>query len=116
MRTMTRENRINISIARDFAIVPGPRYESYGDDSGEKFLNIFLIPKFEEARATGRKLYVDLDGTEGYSSAFLDGSFGELARAKGIKEVLDTIEFKSDEEPFLIKEIKGYIDPSQKDV
>jgi hypothetical protein len=56
-----------------------------------------------------------LDGTAGYATSFLEAAFGGLAREFGKDTVLDCLKFKSDEEPYLIDEIKGYIKDVQKD-
>ena len=55
------------------------------------------------------QLVIILDGGFGYAPSFLEEAFGGLAREFGVKEVLDTLEFISDDEPSLISEIKGYI-------
>lgn len=94
---------------KDFSRYPGPRYEEQGPDSGERFLNEVLKPKFLEAETASKKLIVDLDGTEGYSTAFLDGSFGVLAREFSSKRVLKTIEFITNDEPSLEAEIIVYM-------
>ena len=50
---------------------------------------------------------VDLDGTEGYATSFLEATFGGLAREFDAAEINRVIKFKSDDEPFLIQE--GYV-------
>lgn len=50
-----------------------------------------------------------MDGVAGYATSFLEAAFGGLAREFPIEEVVETINFKSDEEPYLIKEIQQYI-------
>lgn len=94
---------------KDFSRYPGPRKITQGPHSGEKFINDILRPRFKEAEENGVKLIVDLDGTEGYSTAFLDGSFGELAREYGSERVLATIGFITNDEPSLEGEIKYYM-------
>jgi hypothetical protein len=104
---------IKISIATDFSRFPGPRKTFQGKHSGESFLNEILRPKYLEAVKTNQKLVVDLDNTEGYLSAFLDGSFGELAREFGNEPVLETLELISQDEPFLKDEIRYYMKPKK---
>jgi hypothetical protein len=98
-----------ISIAKDFADTPGPRARDEGDFSGEEFLEGVLRPAYLQAVQEGGTLTVDLDGTEGYATSFLEATFGGLAREFDAAEVLKVITFKSDDEPFLVNEIKGYI-------
>jgi hypothetical protein len=99
---------MNIRI-RDFTRYPGPRYVSQGPYSGEKFLDEILRPQFMEAETRLQALVVDLDGTEGYSTAFLDGSFGVLAREIGADRVLKTVQFVTNDEPSLEAEIIYYM-------
>lgn len=63
-----------IKIATDFSPVPSGRYRTDGPDSGERFREEFLIPALEG----GGKLIVDIDGTEGYQTSFLEEAFGGL--------------------------------------
>lgn len=64
-----------VSIARDFTLTPGPRYIRQGKWSGEKFRN-YLVSKINQYGS----VLVDLDGTRGYGSSFLDEAFGGLVR------------------------------------
>lgn len=68
-----------------------------------------LEPRFLEARENGEKLFVDLDGVEGYATSFLEAAFGGLARKYGTEAVQKVLSFKSEEEPYLIEEIEEYI-------
>jgi STAS-like domain of unknown function (DUF4325) len=52
---------------------------------------------------------VDLDGTEGYATSFLEATFGGLAREFVATDILKIITLKSEDEPFLIDEVRGYI-------
>jgi hypothetical protein len=101
---------MNLSIAKEFSVTPGPRSKADGEFSGEEFLEKLLIPKFREAEDAGETLAVDLDGTEGYATSFLEAAFGELARRFGKEKVQKILVFKSDDEPFLIGEIQRYIE------
>lgn len=102
-------NRNRIDIAREFTKTPGPRAIDEGEYSGEIFLRDFLRPKYITARNENNKLIINLDGTDGYATSFLESVFGGLAREYSPKEVLDTLEFISLEEPYLIEEIADYI-------
>lgn len=70
---------VMISIASDFSRFPGGRYVTDGPHSGEKFRDNVLIPAFSK----NEKVSVNLDGTRGYGSSFLEEAFGGLVR-KGI--------------------------------
>lgn len=64
----------------DFTEYPGPRYSSQTkeDTSGESFYVKRLNPMFYNCYMNNKLLVVDLDGTSGYPSSFLDEAFGEL--------------------------------------
>jgi hypothetical protein len=98
-----------ISIAKDFSETPGPRARDEGEFSGDQFLQEILRPAYLQAVEDGSTLTVDLDGTEGYATSFLEATFGGLAREFDAAEINRVLKFKSDDEPFLIKEIAGYI-------
>jgi hypothetical protein len=99
---------IRLSVAKEFSRTPGPRRSSEGKFSGEDFL-VLLRQRFDEARAQSTRLLVDLDGAAGYATSFLEAAFGGLAREEDPQTVLDTLEFKSNDEPDLIAEIRQYI-------
>lgn len=67
-----------IVLARDFARHPGPRFVSQGPNSGEKFRKL-LVKNLTDYD----KVAVDLDGTSGIGSSFLDEAFGGLVFAEG---------------------------------
>lgn len=100
---------MRICISEEFSETPGARYKCEGDNSGEEFRESMLIPRYRDARRLNEKLLVDLDGSYGYPTSFLDEAFGGLARIFGSDEVLDTLEFKSEDEPSLVKDIHNYI-------
>lgn len=105
---------IVISIAKDFSRTPGPRYIKEGSFSAELFLKEILEEKFREVMETDNKIIVDLDGTMGYATSFLEETFGGLARKYGSEKVEKVIKIKSDEEPWLISDIKNYIEDVRK--
>ncbi len=110
---MDGEN-INISVAEDFSITPGPRYRDEGDFSGEECRESIVVPAYNSAREQGKKLVVNLDGTIGYGTSFLEEVFGGLARTYSTQEVLEILEIQSDEEPYLKDDITGYINDAKK--
>ena len=98
-------------VAKEFSVTPGVRYPDEGPFSGQEFRRNFLMPKLKKAIEKGVKLLIDLDGSAGYGSSFLEESFGGLIREEGLAfEVIDkTLDYKSDEDPSIIEEIKQYI-------
>lgn len=94
-----------INIANDFSVYPGGRYRKDGDYSGEEFRESLLLPAFEN----NDKVEIELDGTRGYGSSFLEESFGGLVR-RGYKaaEVIRKLVFITKKENLII-EILSYI-------
>lgn len=100
-----------LKISKDFSRTPGPRYRVEGDFSGEEFREQVLRNHVLQAINTGEKLTIDLDGTEGYGTSFLEEAFGGLIREDhlGYNEVVDTLHFISNEEEYLIDDIQSYL-------
>ena len=63
-----------------------------------------------------QKLVIDIDGTEGYATSFLDEAFGRLSKKFGKDEVWNNIEIISIDEPDWIEEIKDYIYEDRPDI
>lgn len=93
-----------INVAKDFSRAPAGRYISDGPNSGERFRNQILVP----ALNGGGMVTLELDGTRGYGSSFLEEAFGGLIRL-GFKsaDLLRLIVFKTSD-PSLVSEIKSY--------
>lgn len=72
-----------LSIANDFTKYPGFRYKHLGKGSGEEFFTDHLIPAFTNYDV----VTIELDGTNGYGSSFLDEAFGSLVRDLKISPV-----------------------------
>lgn len=100
---------MTLNVAREFSPVPGPRLESEGPHSAVEFREKHLKPRFLEARERGDLLVVDLDGGFGYATSFLEEAFGGLARQFSADEVQQTIQIKSDDEPYLVADVDRYI-------
>jgi hypothetical protein len=98
-----------LNVAKEFSETPGPRCRKDGEFSGEEFLENHLNPAYLKARAENGVLLVDLDGTAGYATSFLEEAFGGLARKYPKEEVGKRLEFKSDDEAYLIDDIRTYI-------
>jgi STAS-like domain of unknown function (DUF4325) len=98
-----------LSIAKEFSETPGPRSSEEGAFSGEEFRETLLEPRFKEALGSGHELIVDLDGTVGYATSFLEAAFGGLARIYEPELVLKTLVLRCEDEPSLIVEVQKYI-------
>ena len=100
-----------INIATQYTITPGARYVTDGDFSGQDFREKFLEPFF--SNTSEEKVIINLDGTMGYATSFLEESFGGLVRKFGNKftnkDIFEKFEFISNDEPACIDEIKKYI-------
>ena len=103
------ENTIVLNVATEFSRTPGPRFRTEGKFAGEEFRETILKDRFAQAINEGAKLQVNLDGGYGYATSFLEETFGGLARIYDPGLVRETLVFKSDEEPYLIEDIVGYI-------
>lgn len=108
--------KIVINLAERFRF-PGPRFIALGPQSGEEFKN-YLIGELHKIYPFGFnhfdknnsiKVIVNLDGTQGYGSSFLEEGFGGLIRAGIPYDLVKNIDIISDEEPELICDIKDYI-------
>lgn len=98
-----------IKIAEQYSKTPGGRWKKLGNYSGEEFYESLLLPKYEEALSDGEKLIIYLDGARSYPNSFLDQSFGELARQKGVEEVRNRIFFKTDNFKWIVEYINKEI-------
>lgn len=101
-------NEIRINISKEYTTTPGGRYVAHGAFSGEDFREKFLIPLFKNEKDL-TPIFIELDGTEGYPSSFLEECFGGLARKVGKNICLKRLKFISEEDSVLLDEIKQYI-------
>lgn len=102
------------NIAAEFSQTPGARYRTDGNDSGQEFYEDVLESLFDSCLKTGESLKIILDGTDGYATSFLDEAFGRLAETFGVNLVKEKLSFVSEEEPYLLEEIKEYIENAHK--
>src|ERR1035437_3405231 len=86
-------------IISEYTEYPGPRYCIQGNHSGEDFYHTKLNEAFFEAIKNKESLTVDLDGTAGYASSFLDEAFGNLAFDFSSDKVLSNLIIISNQEP-----------------
>ena len=101
------------SIARDFSPNPGPRYIRQGANSGELLRRKLL----RIVRAAGGKIRIDLDGTKGMGSSFLDEAFGGLVRNEGVdrERLLKQLDLRSSVDPSYVDEIRDSIQRAHRD-
>lgn len=98
---------IQINVLTDFSDEPIGRFPEDGPNNGQRFRLEFLIPALEQHDS----VFIDLDGTEGYGSSFLEEAFGGLVRKHGYSssELAERLSFKSEEDDSFISEILQYI-------
>ena len=93
-----------INIANDFSRAPAGRYISDGPNSGERFRDQWLVP----ALKADSSVILEMDGTRGYGSSFLEEAFGGLVRLGFVAgDLTKRIIFRTSD-PSLVSEIKGY--------
>ena len=100
---------IMIKVATDFSETPGARFATQGNFTGQEFRRTILIPAVTEAKQTGEKIIIDLDGTYGYPPSFLEEAFGGLAREFPDEDFSNMFEFITFDEPSLAEKIVKYI-------
>lgn len=100
-----------INVAKDFTRFPSGRFKKNGDTSGEAFREKFLELPIQQ----GEPVTIELDGTIGYGSSFLEEAFGGLVRKLRLttNELQSRVILKS-KDPALIEEINSYIDEAAK--
>jgi len=100
---------VEIIIARDFSVLPIGRYASDGAASAEVFRKQHLGPALLDHDI----VTVVLDGVMGFGSSFLEEAFGGLVRDGLSKPMISKLNIVS-EIPFLIDDIKRYIEEAQR--
>lgn len=105
---------MKIKVLTDFSKVLGARYYSDGPFSGTEFFDRLLSDRFSESIKKGEKLEVDLDGTEGYASSFINEAFRLLAAKYGPDHVSINLIIISNEVPKYKIRVKEAIDEARK--
>lgn len=100
-----------IKIVSDFSPTPGPRYEHEGKNSGEIFRKKILFPEVSKAILENQPFTVDLDGTAGYGTSFLEEAFGGLIRINGLDyhKIIELMSIITEEEDYLLEDIMEYL-------
>ena len=97
-----------IYIAKDFSKFPAGRFVGDGPFSGQQFRRSLLVPALKEHVS----VEVNLDGTLGFGSSFLEEAFGGLVRIEGFTAQFlhTTLKLVCTDDPTLVGEIWSYID------
>lgn len=105
--TMTKTGKA-INIAKQFYDAPAGRFPEDGKYNGQRFRQEYLVP----ALLAEGDVFVDMDGTDGYGSSFLEEAFGGLVRLCGFSpsQLHERLVLKSDEDESFIEEVWEYID------
>lgn len=108
---------MRIKIATDYSTAPGPRRMKEGRYSGEEFRKRLLLPRVKEAAENGSTVEVDLDGTSGYGTSFLEEVFGGLIRNDkfDLATLHRVLQLTSNEEPSLLEEIAEYMNEAEQE-
>ena len=87
-----------IKIATEYSQTPLGRYAADGEFNGTRFREEFLKPALQ----TDPPVEVDIDGTEGYGSSFLEEAFGGLVREGYFKsdDLKDKLKIRSADPDF----------------
>jgi len=99
-----------IRVAIDFSRFPSGRFRSDGDFSGEAFRDDVLAPALASSRF-GDTVEVELDGTLGYGSSFLEEAFSDLHGRCGLTrdEISSRLRITSRADPSLVTESWSYV-------
>jgi hypothetical protein len=102
---------VRVSICSDFNERPGGRFPWEGPNSGEEFREKVLVHRYREARDSGANLIVDLDGTSGYASSFLEEAFGGMIRKRYAEkdDLLRRLTILSGAQPKWVQRVERYI-------
>lgn len=94
---------------RTISTEPAGREEDDGEFSGAAFYDQYLEPKFQEACNDEKILIVNMDGVEGYSTSFLNGSFGKLGEVYAHDVIRKHLIIESNDDALLIDEINDQL-------
>lgn len=98
-----------INVAKEFSRTPGGRYYSDGPASGQEFREKILLPALRDYET----VVIELDGTRGYPSSFLEEAFGGAIRELKISstEFLSRIKLiASSNFDIYVQDIRTYVD------
>lgn len=97
---------IEINIPEEFSKTPGWRTPEDGPKSGQEFYETLLKDRFTSAIKKGVKLKIILDGSNGYTTSFLNEAFRLLGKDYDPDFVWLNLIIVSEEVPKYIERIK----------
>ncbi|WP_019556513.1 STAS-like domain-containing protein [Thiomicrorhabdus arctica] len=105
-------NKKTINIKNDYTWAPAGRYTGDGQFTGQGFREKLLVPALNEYD----KVIVELDGSIGYGSSFVEEAFGGLVRESNytLDQLRKSLEIKTTEFPSIQSEIWEYIEDAAK--
>ena len=106
---------LRISVRDDFSRFPAGRFITDGPHSGQKFREDVLVPRIADAKTRHEKLHIQLDGTLGYGSSFLEEAFGGLIRNRRltVREFFEIVVLETVDDA-LKTEINSYVMESKR--
>lgn len=106
---------ILLVVAKEFSPTPGFRTKEEGPFPADEFRDKILYPQLKDAIENNDFLLVDLDGSAGYGTSFLEEAFGGLIRECKLsyQDIMEHLQLKSEDDPSYIDEIKGYINDAK---
>ena len=77
----------------------------------QSFRETCLYPKLKACIESDNKLVINLDGTQGYGTSFLEEAFGGLIRVNHLSydDIKEHTELISEEEPYFLEDIEQYL-------
>ena len=100
---------VKIKICDDFSDIPGGRYISEGEFSGELFRENILVQKYQEANEQNSKLEIDFDGCYGFGTSFLEEAFGGMVRVHHVHGMLKRLDLISTEDETIPENVIKYV-------
>lgn len=100
-----RKDKIVYDFAKEFTETPGPRYDSLGDFSGEKFRDEVLRKLLDEYDN------IEIDGSgikTSFSPSFLSEAFGRLAAEMGTDTLFSRVRLYSKTNDKLEEKFRQY--------
>ncbi len=99
------KEKIIYDFAKEFTKTPGPRYESLGEFSGQRFKDEVLTKLLSEYK----KIEIDGSGiTTSFSPSFLSEAFGEFVQKFGADEFFKRVRLFSKTNEKLEEKFKNY--------
>jgi hypothetical protein len=98
-------DEVLIDVAKQFSSTPGGRYINESLWSGQEFRERILEPLVTQ----NKRLVIDLDGPEGFTTSFLEEAFGGLVRKFGTS-VMGRVRFLAPVRPSRARKARAYME------